>query len=259
MIYRSLNNGKLDLVIREIPSIHLDGDGRSIPCAVQFIGEADDRKILDYMAVDIANDINKFHEFFSNLFSVRGGLHIEGDKLRKWIDEHNVPFITNGSVSQINNISSIKSGVFLFVPLSNNFGIDETVTQNVSSELNLPIQQMKEDNNIIHNSTLIQVQHKTDIMTGVILEHAQTEIPSKTTVSELEEIIIKKDEEILTIKTDKDEYFKKILANRKEIELLKNENRKLADNLVNNTNFLKISYCVITVLAIYSLYSLIFK
>lgn len=163
MVYRYLNNGELDLVVREIPSIHKDGDYRSIPCAVQFIGDEEDRLALDYLATDIVNDIEKFHNFFSLLFRVRGGLRIDGDRLRKWIDEHSVPFICETNVQQIKNMQLIKSGVILFVPLSRNFGIDEFVTSNVSSELNLPYAQMKRDNCIIKSSDLFLIQKRSKI------------------------------------------------------------------------------------------------
>lgn len=173
MVYRYLNNGALDLVIREIPSIHKDGDGRSIPCAVQFIGDEEDRLTLDHLATDIVNDIEKFHDFFSLLFRVRDGLRIDGDKLRKWIDEHNVPFVCDTNVPQIKNIQIIKSDVILFVPLSRNFGVDEFVTNNVSSELNLPFAQMKRDNCIIKSSDFSLIQKKSKISIG---DNTQSEI-----------------------------------------------------------------------------------
>lgn len=163
MVYRYLNNGALDLVVREIPSIHIDGDNRSIPCAVQFIGDEEDRQTLDYLATDIVNDIENFHDFFSLLFRVRDGLRIDGDKLREWIDKHNVPFVCDTNVPQIKNIQIIKSNVILFVPLSRNFGVDEFVTNNVSSELNLPFAQMKRDNCIIKSSDFSLIQNKSKI------------------------------------------------------------------------------------------------
>lgn len=166
IIYRYLSNNALDLVVREIPSIHKDGDGRSIPCAVQFIGDASDRLIMDYMAIDIANDILKFHDFFSKLFRVREGLRIDGDKLRKWIDEHNVPYTCETGVVQIKNIPYIKSGVIFFVPLSRNFGKDELVTKNVTSELKLPYKKMQFDNCILSSHDFAMAQGKTNVVVG---------------------------------------------------------------------------------------------
>lgn len=156
--------------MREIPSIHKDGDGRSIPCAVQFIGEAEDRQTIDHIATDIVNDINKFHEFFSMLFRIKEGLRIDGDKLRTWINEHNVPFICETTVPEIKNIVNIKSGVILFVPLSNNFGIDDFVTKNVTSELNLPYTKMQEDDCVITNAKLSIIQRKSTLIAGGVSE-----------------------------------------------------------------------------------------
>lgn len=163
MVYRYLSNGQLDLVVREIPSIHKDGDGRSIPCAVQFIGDEDDRKTLDYMAMDIANGLDLFHDFFSNLFRVRNGLRIEGDKLMEWIDAHKAESVCISDVVPIKNISKVTSGVILFVPLSDNYGVDETVTQNVTQELGLPMGLAADKKRYISVRELAKVQGKSSI------------------------------------------------------------------------------------------------
>lgn len=171
MSYRYLKDGSLDLVVREIPSIHKDGDGRSIPCAVQFIGDASNRNQLDFMATDIANDIQGFHNFFSLLFCVRNGLRIDGKKLKEWIDKHNVPFVCETSVNQIRGISraNVNKGMIFFVALSSNFGMDATVTKNVAEELQLPINQMQEDQCYMSVSALSRVQGKTAIQEGIVI------------------------------------------------------------------------------------------
>lgn len=167
ILYRYLNDGTLDLIVREIPSIHKDGDGRSIPCAVQFIGDEDDRQTLDFLTTDIVNDIEMFHDFFSKLFRVRGGLRIDGSRLNEWIANHKDPYVCDTNIQQIRNIQLIKSDVILFVPLSSNFGIDEFVTNNVSSELNLTLAQMKRDNCIVKSADLSMIQNKLKIKTDM--------------------------------------------------------------------------------------------
>lgn len=176
MIYRYLGDGSLDLVVREIPSIHKDGDGRDIPCAVQFIGDKSDRQVLNHMAIDIANNICRFHIFFSSLFRVKEGLRIDGDKLRFWIDTHNVPFVCETPVRQIKNIVNVENGVIFFVPMSKKFGIDDMVTRNVSNELKLPLTQMRKAECVIPSSELSAAQGKSKITTGAIsVEDSVTE------------------------------------------------------------------------------------
>ena len=65
MVYRQLKDGRYDLVVREIPSLNTDGDGRQIPCAVQFVGDAEDKQTLDHLAQDIAYDMFSFENFFA--------------------------------------------------------------------------------------------------------------------------------------------------------------------------------------------------
>lgn len=255
IIYRYLDNGKLDLVVREIPSIHKDGDGRNIPCAVQFIGDSSDRHQLDYLATDIANDFEKFHDFFSHLFKVRGNLIIDGDKLRKWLDNHNIPYICDGPVEQLKRISDIGSGVILFVPLSKNFGLDATVTQNVTEDLNLPLSQMRKDNCIITYNSLITYQNKTKITTELLEDNRGDNDVSILDIS----IIEKKDAEIKKLKEKVNDYFSQLSEKNKEISLLKTNNRELTEELYYNKRILY-GICVITlVLALFSVYSLIFK
>ena len=163
IVYRQLSNGLFDLVVREIPSIHTDGDGRHIPCAVQFIGEAADRDTLDYMALDIANDVLAFEDFFSKLFYVRLGLRIHGEKLRKYIRDHEQKVRCDTEVAVLGNIPRIRSGVLLFVPMSSNFGVNETVTKNVCAELGLDIKELKEKKCVISTADLAKIKGKTTL------------------------------------------------------------------------------------------------
>jgi len=173
IIYRYLNNNRIALIIREIPCTHRDGDGRKIPCAVQFIGDIEDRKTLDYIALDIANDILKFEEFFSNLFYIQQGLYIDGQKLINYINDRNVNFKIETKISQLQNIIHIQSGIILFIHLSNNFGIDDFVTQKVCKELNLNIKELKSKKCTIPLSELLKLQGKTTIS---ISNHPQQDV-----------------------------------------------------------------------------------
>lgn len=162
LVYRQLNDGHLALVVKEIPSIHTDSDGRAINCAVLFIGDLIDRKTFDNLAIVIANDLVWFGNFFSNLFSGRGGLHIMGDKLREFINIYSKDIKFSGkSLPQLLNISKKKSGVFLFIPLSSNFGIDSNVTKRVCDELRFDI---KDLNGVtVSMKTILEIQKTLSI------------------------------------------------------------------------------------------------
>ncbi len=241
MAYRELSNGEFDLIVREIPSIHKDGDGRSIPCAVQFIGGPSDRHTLDYMAADIANDINSFHDFFSELFWVRNGLVLDGDKLRTWIESHNTRIVCDGPVKQINNIATIKSGMILFVALSDKFGNDTIATQNVTEELRLPFKQMKKDDCFIAYSTLKNYQRKSSFS------------PLSIDNNEISEDVIDNVSDVnkdRNSKEKKEDCFEQFTKNLKDIDF-----DKIKDDLSRNKKL----YIIILILLLYSLYSLIFK
>lgn len=136
MVYRQLENGEYTLVIKEIPSAHIDGDGRPIICAVQFIGGEEDRLTLDNMAISIANDLNSFETFFKDLFFEHNGLRLEGDKLRAYINGLNTDYVFSGK-SKLLNIQNSNARIILLVALSSNFGIDNSVTEKVINELKL--------------------------------------------------------------------------------------------------------------------------
>lgn len=166
MIYLKLSSGELALVVREIPSNDVDGAGRAISCAVQFIGQEEDRQTLDNMALVIANDVVGFGLFFADLFYVRQGLHIEGEKIRKFIDEWSAKTIVDGEFHpSLLSISRKQQGVFLFVPLSEKFGIDRDVTNRVSEELKLKKDELK--GSVITMKELNQIQSNLKIVSQV--------------------------------------------------------------------------------------------
>lgn len=166
MIYLKLSSGEFSLVVREIPSNDVDGAGRAISCAVQFIGQKEDRRTLDNMALIIANDVVGFGTFFANLFYVRQGLHIEGEKIRNFIDECSSNIIVEGETHpSLLSISKKQQGVFLFVPLSEKFGIDRDVTNHVSEELKLKKNELK--GSVVSMKELNQIQNKLKIVSLV--------------------------------------------------------------------------------------------
>lgn len=264
MMYRYLNNGELDLVIREIPSIHTDGDGRSIPCAVQFIGAPEDRNTLDHMATKIANNIDEFHEFFKMLFRVRGGLRIDGDNLREWIDSHNVPFVCDSPVVQIKNISTVKSGVILFVPLSKNFGIDATVTSNVSKELRLPADFSNNKDRYIGILELGRLQGKSNIAVGAQATSTfatEKDVLSETSskdeqIQQLKEQLSKKDEEISKLRKQVNDGIESIRNAQQKTTELQSENEKLTNQLAVNNKIIYAAAGIAAILGLLCIYSL---
>lgn len=265
IVYRYLNDGRLCLVVREMPSIHKDGSGRSIPFAVQFIGDDQDRQTMDFMTIDIANDVNKFHEFLSNLFYVRQGLRIQGEKLSEWIENHKVPFSCNTDVRQIKQISKIKSGVLFFVSLSSKFGVDEYVTNNVSQELNLPYKQMKKDSCIMNTEKLFEIQQKSVISAGII-EVPPSKKPepdgvgtNKDEVDRLKKIIEDKDKEIADLINKANTHFDTITKLNSKIEEKEEENAELNNKLKLNKKCFYVAVGAAGVLAIVSLISMFSK
>lgn len=171
MVYRSLNDGRLDLVVREIPSLNTDGDGRKIPCAVQFVGDKDDKALLDNVALGIACDLNGFEEFFSHLFRIRQGLRIDGKRLYEFLEEKGKKDFST-EVPQLMHIPAILEGVMLFVPLSENFGKDRLVTERVCQELKLDEKELKLHQCVLQLKALLEVQPTVvvDIEAGKAIE-----------------------------------------------------------------------------------------
>lgn len=175
MVYRQLKDGRYDLVVREIPSLNTDGDGRQIPCAVQFVGDAEDKQTLDHLAQDIAHDMLSFENFFAYLFRIRKGLRIDGKKLYEFIEKHSIEGDNITEIPQLQNVSSLKNGVMLFVPLSEKFGVDKFVTENVCNELGLNYKELKHANCVIRNSELIKLQKHEE-------EPEEGELPTVTPI-----------------------------------------------------------------------------
>lgn len=145
---------KLVLTIKEIPSLDKDSDGRPVNCAVQFIGDFEDRQALDNVAISICNDLKEFGSFFAGLFSVRGGFKIEGNKLFAYISS----CVTRefSGESPLLELKKRKSGVILFVPLSDSFLSDSFVRTKTMEELHFSAADLKHCLILSHHDLLQQ-------------------------------------------------------------------------------------------------------
>lgn len=138
LIYKEISDHQYALVIKEIPSAHKDSSGRHIPCAVLFVGQSDEKCLMDKLAVRITANICEFESFFQSLFYDRGDLFVHGDQLFNFIVEsNNISFEKSSLNKVLNGISFETNPVKLFVPLSPYFGVDDLVTKRTLDELNL--------------------------------------------------------------------------------------------------------------------------
>lgn len=138
ILYRKLSGGELVFVVKELPSAHIDGNGRFIPCSVMFVGEENDGAILNALAIRISSNINEFGTFFQNLFYDRGGLFAHGDRIYNYIQECTGQIKTSVKLPEtLSKLSCGKEGVIFFVPTSRVFGQDMVSTDRTISELQL--------------------------------------------------------------------------------------------------------------------------
>lgn len=157
VLYRFLDSQTLSLVVKEIPGHGLDSDNRPISCAVQFIGDADDRSVMDRLTIHVANNLEKFEKAFADMFDLRGGLHFEGDQLVDIVKACEPDCDYEGD-SKLLTVREQKGTVLLFVPFSDNFGRNENVTAKILSELQLP-DEAQEENRLIRLSELMKMQY----------------------------------------------------------------------------------------------------
>lgn len=136
VLYRYLDKDTLSLIIREIPGPGQDTDGRNINCAIQFIGAAEDRDIMDRLCIKVVNDIHLFESEFADMFDLRGGLFFEGDRLSEFVLDCLNPCSYEGE-SKLLKIIKRTGTVLFFVPFSSKFGFDEKTTTKVIDELKL--------------------------------------------------------------------------------------------------------------------------
>lgn len=229
MVYRQLKDGRYDLVVREIPSLNTDGDGRQIPCAVQFVGDAEDKQTLDHLAQDIAHDMLSFENFFAYLFRIRKGLCIDGKILYEFIEKHSNEGDNITEIPQLQNVSSIKNGVMLFVPLSEKFGVDKFVTENVCNELGLNYKELKHANCVIRNSELIKLQKHEE-------EPEDVELPTVTPTDNpnedpREEVNLLK-KQLLDLEKEKKALLEETQQMKAKVEALKQSNQQMKKYLL---------------------------
>ena len=244
LIYKRLSNGELDLVVREIPSDDGDGSRRPIPCAVQFIGQEEDRQTLDNMALVIANDLTAFSTFFSRLFFERQGLNIEGDKLRAYINQWKGKAVAIGESSPVLlSIGRRHDGVFLFVPLSEKFGSDREVTSNVCDELKLNVSELK--GCVVKLSELNRLQKKLKIVVqteeplaavasepqGKPAESKDRQADKDARIAELEKELGALKEQIETRKQKENEAFESLQEMQRSLTRKTDESQQLASQL----------------------------
>ncbi|MCQ2274968.1 MAG: hypothetical protein MJZ86_09275 [Bacteroidales bacterium] len=86
-LFQHIDANTITLVVNEIDSIKHDTAGNAIKCAFQVIANADEKEQVGKLAAKIMSDLKSFNAFYSDLFSMRGGLHIEGSKLMDYIEE----------------------------------------------------------------------------------------------------------------------------------------------------------------------------
>ena len=144
LLYRYFDDNTIALIVREIPGPGRDTDNRQINCAIQFIGDASDRIVLDRLCIKIANDIRRFESDFADMFDMRGGLFFEGDKLVSFVAECQEECSYEGD-SKLLQVRGRKGTILLFVPFSDRFGYDEKTTEKVISELKLSIEATEPD------------------------------------------------------------------------------------------------------------------
>lgn len=85
-LFQYINESTITLVVNEIDSIKHDTAGNPIKCAFQVIANADEKEQVGKLAAKIKSDLKSFNAFYSDLFSMRGGLHIEGLMLLDYIE-----------------------------------------------------------------------------------------------------------------------------------------------------------------------------
>lgn len=226
ILYRFLDGQTLSLVVKEIPGHGLDTDNRPISCAVQFIGDAEDRNVMDRLTIHIANNLEKFEKAFADMFDLRGGLHFEGDQLVDIVRACDPECNYEGD-SRLLLIREQKGTVLLFVPFSDNFGRDEKVTAKTLAELQLP-DEAREEDKVIRLSELMKMQY---LLKPVAVREKKEDKPENG------EDIDKLKSELEELKAENAHLRNTAAAANKELSALKEK----------DSNFLKTLYLVIAI------------
>ena len=226
ILYRYIDRDTLIFVVREIPSLGLDTDNRKISCAVQFIGNASDRALMDKLVIRVLNNLNKFESEFAEMFDLRGGLHFEGDKLAAIVNDCQSECRYEGE-SKLLQIPNRRGTVILFVPFSENFGTNPTITNKLLSELHLPEETIEPGRSMSY-SELKRMQCLLEIHS----EEANQNIDKKDTdnsMSDIEQLklaIVEKEKEIKDKQQECAQLRKALSESIKEQERLKKEHEE---------------------------------
>ncbi len=217
VLYRYLDSDTISLIIREIPGPGLDTDNRQINCAVQFIGDASDRKQLDRLAIRLLNNLKKFEAEFADMFDMRGGLFFDGDRLLDIVKECEFECRYEGESSLL-QILDREGIVLLFVPFSLNFAVNPRVTEKILSELQLP-EEASRESRFMSLTELQRIQNFIEIkcnnkMTNKIkretLEDVRKELEQiKQERSHLRQVAINVTKENDSLKAEYEEWKKK--------------------------------------------------
>ena len=217
VLYRYLDSDTISLIIREIPGPGLDTDNRQINCAVQFIGDASDRKQLDRLAIRLLNNLKKFEAEFADMFDMRGGLFFDGDRLLDIVKECEFECRYEGESSLL-QIQDREGIVLLFVPFSLNFAVNPRVTEKILSELQLP-EEASRESRFMSLTELQRIQNFLEIkcnnkMTNKIkretLEDVRKELEQiKQERSHLRQVAINVTKENDSLKAEYEEWKKK--------------------------------------------------
>lgn len=136
MLYRTYDNGELAIVLREIPGIERDTDGRQINCSLQIIAPYSEKALMDNIMLEIINTLPRFQQKFVEEFSFRGGLHYSGEFLNELVEKlRDKNYVTESKSLQ--NFDSRKGSVYLFVPSSPLFMGDKHLQDKVIKDLQL--------------------------------------------------------------------------------------------------------------------------
>ena len=146
LVYRQIGDDTLSLTIRNIPSLKTDTAGKPIESSLVIIGDLKkDRSCFEALVGYYVNNREGFDDSIRMLFSLRGGLHIEGDKLVAFVER-----IKDTSLNYGQNINFLETRDNPFVCtlplLSNKLEIKIAKKE---------IQQLTEDTNKIETKDVI--------------------------------------------------------------------------------------------------------
>ena len=219
LLYRMLDNGELAIVLKEIPGIEKDTDGRLINCALEIIASPDDKELMDNITLAIVSNLTSFQKEFVDEFSLRGGLHYNGEFLVNFVDSFRGK--TPETSSEIlANLSSRQGPVYLLIPSSPLFMTDSHLQAKVIRDLHLgdtPAEQANTIDNTISPASLATLEGS---VTFVAAAESETDIAVKEVVEEETNV------DTPAGNDEEDNLYLKVLDLERMIEQLEEENGK---------------------------------